>query len=299
VIEVPDVVRNKARVAGCEDWLTELPAILAELETTWDLTAGAPYGDSSEAYVCRADLADGTEAVLKLMVPRDRRLTDREAAVLRLVGGDGCVRLLAYAPEHHALLLERLGPSLADLDVHIERRHDILCDTAQRLWRPGGDADLPTGAWKAAWLADQIVRSWERLDRPCSERAIEQALSCAERRRLAHDDERARLVHGDVHQWNTLRAPDGSFKLVDPDGLLAEPEYDLGIIMREDPVELMREAPDDRAHRLARQTGRDVTAIREWGTVERVSTGLLCVEIDLQPEGDEMLRAAEFIAAAA
>jgi len=34
-----------------------------------------------------------------------------------------------------------------------------------------------------------------------------------------------------VHQWNTLEAPEG-FALVDPDGLLAEPEYDLGIIMR-------------------------------------------------------------------
>lgn len=29
------------------------------------------------------------------------------------------------------------------------------------------------------------------------------------------------LVHGDVHQWNALEAKQG-FKLVDPDGLLAE-----------------------------------------------------------------------------
>ncbi len=52
----------------------------------------------------------------------------------------------------------------------------------------------------------------------------------------AHDDERAVLVHGDVHEWNALQAPGGGFKLVDPDGLLAEPEYDLGVVMREDPV---------------------------------------------------------------
>jgi streptomycin 6-kinase len=45
-------------------------------------------------------------------------------------------------------------------------------------------------------------------------------------------------VHGDVHQWNALEAPadvEQGFKLVDPDGLLAEAEYDLGVIMREDP----------------------------------------------------------------
>ena len=104
------------------------------------------------------------------------------------------------------------------------------------------------------------------------------------------------MVHGDVHQWNVLQAGSTGFKLVDPDGLLAEPEYDLGIIMREDPLELMGGDPDDRAHWLARRTGLDATAIREWGIVERVSTGLLCEKIDLQPVGRQMLEAAEFVA---
>ena len=106
------------------------------------------------------------------------------------------------------------------------------------------------------------------------------------------------LVHGDVHQWNALEA-DGGFKLVDPDGLLAEPEYDLGVIMREDPVELIQSGPMARALRLAALTGCDVTAVWEWGVVERVSTGLLCLEIDLELFGTEMLEAAEMIAAAA
>jgi streptomycin 6-kinase len=60
----------------------------------------------------------------------------------------------------------------------------------------------------------------------------------------AHDDERAVLVHGDVHEWNALQAPGGGFKLVDPDGLVAEPEYDLGVLMRED-----RGPPDARRRR--------------------------------------------------
>jgi aminoglycoside phosphotransferase (APT) family kinase protein len=59
----------------------------------------------------------------------------------------------------------------------------------------------------------------------------------------AHDDERAVLVHGDVHEWNALQAPGGGLRLVDPDGLVAEPEYDLGVMMREDPVELMHGDP--------------------------------------------------------
>lgn len=137
---------------------------------------------------------------------------------------------------------------------------------------------------------------WDELDRPCSPGAIDHAIACAERRIAANDPERALLVHGDVHEWNTLRSDDG-YKLVDPDGLLAEPEYDLGIIMREDPLELMADGdPTGRARMLARRTGLDESATWEWGVVERVSTGLLATKIDLQPVGRHMLDAADRLA---
>ncbi|MDQ4103402.1 MAG: hypothetical protein M3186_06745 [Actinomycetota bacterium] len=47
-----------------------------------------------------------------------------------------------------------------------------------------------------------IATTWEDLDRPCSEHALDHALACASRRIDAHDDERAVLVHGDVHFRN-------------------------------------------------------------------------------------------------
>jgi len=95
------------------------------------------------------------------------------------------------------------------------------------------------------------------------------------------------LVHGDVHQWNALQAGEGH-KLVDRDGLVAEPEYDLGIIMREDPLELLEEDAMARAGRLAARTGLDAVAIWEWGVVERVSTGLLGTKVGLQPVVGQM-----------
>ncbi len=93
------------------------------------------------------------------------------------------------------------------------------------------------------------------------------------------------------------RAPGGAgFKLVDPDGLLAEAEYDLGVLMREDPVELLDGDPWERARWLARRCGLDATAIWEWGVAERVSTGLLGTLIGLQPVAAQMLAAADRIA---
>jgi streptomycin 6-kinase len=154
---------------------------------------------------------------------------------------------------------------------------------------------LQSGAEKGRWLIQFIFELWEKLNHPCSERVIDQAVSCAENRIANHDPERSVLVHGDVHQWNALQASDG-FKLVDPDGLLAEAEYDLGILMREDPKELLVGDPFVRARWLARRCNLNVTAIWEWGVVERVSTGLLCTQVDFQPVAMDMLTTAEHLA---
>ena len=232
------------------------------------------------------------------MIPRPGDHARNEITVLRLADGDGCVRLLRADETRGALLLERLGRPLEQLALPLVRRHEILCATAARVWRPAPGCGLPTGADKGRWLSDFITATWLELDRPCSERAVEHALACAARRVAAHDDERAVLVHGDVHQWNVLEAGADvkpGFKLVDPDGLLAEAEYDLGVVMREDPVELRHGDPGERARWLARRCGLDATAIWEWGVVERVSTGLLCTGIGLQPAGREMLATADYV----
>jgi streptomycin 6-kinase len=334
-LAVPAVVRNKAAALGASAWLDALPDLVTALEEEWSVTAGAAFADATEAFVAEARQADGTPAVLKLLIPRpaggapsspagmpglSTDVTRNEITVLRLASGSGCARLLRSDESRGALLLERLGRSLHDLALPVEARHEILCAAASRVWRPAPDAGLPTGADKGRWLIAFIARMWEELGRPCSERAVSAAIAGAEHRITAHDDERAVLVHGDVHQWNALEAgygtgaggaesggaesgghgpggaESGGFKLVDPDGLLAEAEYDLGILMREDPLELMTGDPRERARWLARRCGLDATAIWEWGLAERVSTGLLLTQVGLQPMGRQMLAAADHVA---
>ncbi|QXC62350.1 aminoglycoside phosphotransferase family protein [Aquihabitans sp. G128] len=296
---LPDPVRRKAIAVGAEAWLDELPTRLAQLAGRWGLVIGSPFPDATEGFVAPVDLEGGGRAVLKVVVPRAGGAAQREATVLRQAQGEGCARLLRHDEALGALLVERLGPSLRDLDLPLGRRLEVLADAATALWRPvPAGLALPSGAERAGEIAAGIVERWDRLGRPCSEAAVAHALACAERRVAAHDDERAVLVHGDVHQWNALQADDG-FKLVDPDGVRAEPECDLGVLLREDPVELLQGDPFDRARVLAARTGLDATAIWEWGVLERVSTGLVCEEVGLQPFGRQMLHAADVIAATA
>jgi streptomycin 6-kinase len=295
VIDVPPVVRAKANATGARGWLDRLPTLVADLERDWSITVGRSFTDATEAFVAEAVRADGTPVVLKVLVPRHFTAAHNEMTVLRLCGGEGCARLYESDDARDALLIERLGASLHDVGLPIGQRQEILCALAQRVWRPAADLGLRTGAQKGHSLAEFIVQKWQQLDRPCSERSVQHALDCAERRVAAHDDERAVLVHGDIHEWNALQAGDG-WKLVDPDGLLAEPEYDLGILMREDPVDLVASDPMDRAHELAARTGCDPVATWEWGVVERVSTGLLGTEIGMEPVARQMLHAADVIA---
>jgi streptomycin 6-kinase len=292
MIIVPDAVRRKASEAGATRWLAELPAVIADLERAWSITVGRPLGGGTEALVAEAVLDGGAPAVLKLSPPQPGDVVRHEITALRLAGGDGCARLLRADEPRGAMLLERLGAPLAELALPPDRCDEILCATARRIWRPAAGCGLPTGADKGRWLIAYITATWPQLGRPCSERAVEHAIACAERRIAAHDDDRAVLVHGDIHPWNALQA-DGGFKLVDPDGLLAEPAYDLGVVMRTGPIDPAD--PQRRARRLADLSGLDLAAIWEWSVVERVSTGLTCLSIEL-PAGRELLATADQIA---
>jgi streptomycin 6-kinase len=294
---VPDVVANAAAAWGAGGWLRDLPRLVAGLEAEWSVSVERPYPHASEALVAEATLSDVTPAVLKLLIPRDGAAARHEIAMLRLAGGRGCVGLLRHDAARGALLLERLGASLYELGRPLAQRLEILVATVATMWRPAAGSGLPTGPGKARRLVDFITTQWEELGHPCTEAAVDHALACAARRIAAHDDERAVLVHGDVHQLNALQVPGrATFKLIDPDGLLAEAECDLGVMMRNDPMELLDGDPRARARWLAQRCGLNATAIWEWGVVERVTSGLWCTRIDLQPLGRQMLMVADRLA---
>lgn len=292
MLDIPDEVRNKVIAEGHAAWLDELPSVVESVAQEWSLTIGASLRGGHAALVVEATLADGTAAVLKVGVPGTRRDLAFEATVLRLADGDGCARLVHDDLDRGALLLERLGAALYDVVPDPATRHDMMCEVAAKLWRPvSPDVDLPTGADKAREYSDLLPRLWEETDQACSEATVEDALACMERRRRAHNDRDAVLVHGDVHDLNVLQAADGTFKLIDPGGLRAEPACDLGTIIRCNP-----DTGDDlraRANRLAAHTGVDAMAIWEWGTIHRIISGLYCRQIGFQPFGDLLLAEAD------
>jgi streptomycin 6-kinase len=304
IMIVPYPVRQKVTTLGAEGlrWLVGLGDLIGELEQEWQVIVGPSLEGGSEAYVAQARTRDGSKVILKVAIPENNGNTvlANEITALTLADGHGYVRLLRSDLSRRALLLEPLGIPLRDLGYSTRAQIDIICTTLRESWvHISSGSRLPCGASMAQWLSKFIADLWKHLDRPCSQQALETALSFAQARAKAFDPESSVLVHGDAHNGNTLQnlsQTQSSFKLIDPDGLVAEAAYDLGVLMREwivelmaDPVRLGRE----RCAYLSHLTGADTQAIWQWGFIQCMSTGLLLMRVGQEQSGIQMLKVAE------
>ena len=283
-LDVPDLVVQRASRNGAagERWLSALPAVVAELAQRWGLVLGEAFSGGTAGFVVAATDSSGRACVLKVAMPLDMDERDSFARSVRaheLAAGQGCAELLAHDDPAAAMLLERLGPNLAELGLALPELLGAITATLRSFWRPiTVDVGLRTGADQARWLSGYIATTWEELGQPCERAVIDHALAFCDRRAAAFDPTRAVLVHGDAHGWNTLDAGDGTYKFVDAEGLWSEREHDLGVAMREYNEPLVRgDTPRlvrDRAELLAGHVTVDPQLVWEWGFIERVSTGL-------------------------
>lgn len=169
-----------------------LPAdLLAEWELTVDAASGVPGA---------VHTADGRPAVLKIVASR-AAATD-EALALQHWHGRGAVRLLRADPGRGALLVERLGPDLADAwDVEA---CGIVGGLVTELRRPA-----PPQLRRLSSYAGAVGIALRALPRsaPLPPRMVEQAAGLAER--FARDERTdGTLIHGDLH-YGTVREGEG------------------------------------------------------------------------------------------
>jgi streptomycin 6-kinase len=254
------------------EWLARLPAIIAGLEAHWSLTVGPPFDELSYNYVAPAVGAHGASLVLKLGVPNPELLTEMEA--LRLFKGRGAVRLVAHDREAGALLLERLQPGtpLAELEDD-EQATSIAAGVMRRLWRPApAEHPFPTVASWAAGLC-QLRKEFDGGSGPFPEALVERAegLFAELIGSMAHPV----LLHGDLHHWNIVAAGREPWLAIDPKGLVGEPAYEVGALLRNRLPESL--APDEirrltarRVDQLAEALGFDRGRMLGWALAQAV-----------------------------
>jgi streptomycin 6-kinase len=239
------------------EWLTGVPALLAEVAQSWGLTPGPAYPPGACGHVVPVELPDRTPAVLKLSNP-DRE-TRQEPDALERWDGDGAVRLLARDDARHAMLLERCEPGtvLADSPDAL----DVLIGLLPRLWRDAdGFASLEDEA--AIW-ADDIAR--EARDPGLRDAAL------AYLRDLAPTQGEQVLVNQDLHGENVLAAQREPWLVIDPKPLAGEREFSVAPIVRSFELGHSKRDAFHRLDRLTADLGLDRERALGWTVAQTVA----------------------------
>lgn len=260
-----------------------LPALLDRYEALWRLQFQPPFANLSYNFVLPAIREDGSEVVLKIGMPHKELLT--EIAALQIFDGMGSVRLLEAEPERGALLLERLHPgtpltSLAD-EINDTQATSIAATVMRGLWRPAP----PEHAFPH-------VRDWARgMERlrahfgggtgPFPARLLEEAESLFAE--LLASSAEPVVLHGDLHHDNILSSGHTSWLAIDPKGIVGEPAYEVGALLRNlwpdrhtilNPGRLL----ERRVSQLCEELGIDRARIRGWAVAQAVLSAWWCAE---------------------
>ncbi len=270
-----DFVRAQTEIHGMtagRAWLDRLPAILGACAHQWGLTLGPPFPHLSYNYAAPAVRADGTPVVVKACSPTGE--FPGELAALRVYDGRGAARVLAVDRAREVLLLERLEPgTLLHAVEDDEEATAIAAGVMRALWRPAPrDHPFPSVAdWGAGFV--RLRRRYGGGTGPFPSALVEEA----ERLFAALDASAAApvVLHGDLQHYNILDAGARGWLAIDPKGLIGDPAYETGALLRNRlPVPLSNpEAGRVLARRVdqfAAQLGLDRARVRGWGLAQAV-----------------------------
>lgn len=281
---------------------SDLADRLTELLERWDLTPGETYGEGFRGLVMAVTSATGVPLVLKVDHPGPAFAA--QATTMRAAQGRGYAAVLEADLDRGGLLLERLGRSLASSALEPREQVGALTTTLLQAWEVPLEVGPPVqqGHDKAAQLARMVEEGRTQADDRRWSPALDLAHALAVHLSATRDGRRDVLCHGDPHPGNAVRAAGssatGHYKLVDPDGFRCEPEYDLGVVLRDFTPVLLADPASARSRHdgwcrlAATMTGLDGDRVRMWAFVERVTSGLALRHVGEAPAAEAFLAAA-------
>jgi streptomycin 6-kinase len=281
-------------------WLRRLPAMVEECAARWSLKVGPPFSPLTYNYAAPAEGSGGERFVLKAGVPVRELLTEIEA--LRVFAGRGAARLVESDGAAGALLLERLEPGtplLSLCETDDEAATSAAASVMRKLRRDVPDGhSFPT---VADW-GEGFRRLRERFGGgtgPFPRALVEEAESLFAE--LLDSSAEPVLLHGDLHHGNVLAAARDPWLAIDPKGLVGEPAYEVGALLR-NPLPQLFDRPqpvrttERRIARLSEELGFDRVRVRGWGLAQAVLAGWWSFE-DTGHGGEFGVASAEILAA--
>lgn len=211
-----------------------------------DLSVGELFAGGVEALVARVGRGASGRFVLKIGPPK--RIAE-EYRALRALAGPTLVRVIAWREAAGALLLEEVVPGIPLTQERGEdRARAAFCSVMDGL---GSDPGGPSFPSLARWLRD-LGPFRHRLEQGSDHRApwIRAAETVSER--LLATASESRLLHGDLHHGNILRAGCARYVGIDPKGVRGDPAFEPSCFLRN----RWEGRPDISATLMAEEAGR-------------------------------------------
>lgn len=254
------------------EWLRRFPSLIHDCEQRWSLKIALPFPQLSYNFVAPAQQPDGTEVVVKLGVPHPE-LT-REIDALRFYAGQGAVRLLEADSAQGMLLLEHLQPgTLLSLLTDDEEATSIAASVMRQMWRPAPAVHhfIPVNDWAAGF--HRLRKQFGGTTGPLPSNLVEQAEAIFAD--LLDSSADPVVLHGDLHHDNILAGQRQRWLAIDPKGVIGEPAYEVGALLR-NPIPQLLEIPNlervlaRRADQLAQELELNRERIVGWGFAQAV-----------------------------
>lgn len=245
---------------------TPAEGVLRACRERWGVVPDGSF-ELSWRYVEPVRNAAGEPAVLRLG-PLDDPEYRHELEALEWFSGRGAVRVLGVDRERGAALLERALPGTDLEDVPEDVAVAAAAGVMRALWRPPATAPpFPTVRDWGAALSGRAQGVFMEL---CDSMASPVVL------------------HGDLHHFNILDAGAGRWLAIDPKGVVGEPAYEPGALLRNPWPGLFDVAHpgrvlERRSAALAEALELDLARVRGWAYVQAELAAAWCVEDDEDP----------------
>jgi streptomycin 6-kinase len=198
----------------------------------------------------------------------------RSGGIIEAFGGSGVVRVLDHVAG--AMLLERLIPGHSLAGVSVGGADDeatrVLAATIRKMSPRTPPEDVPT--------ARDWGRGFERYMAAGDSAIPKDLLSGAHHvyRELCETQENARLLHGDLHHYNVLYDSRRGWLAIDPKGVVAEVEFEIGAALR-NPYEREDLFTDlsiirRRAEHFERELDTNTERVLAWGFAQSVLSAI-------------------------
>lgn len=261
-------------------WLIELPLLVEKCAAKWQLTDLKPFPNLTYNYVL-SGMQGEKPIVLKLRY--ERGATYKEARALQAFHSangamaENSVKLLAYDTLLSALLIERVMPGEL-LSTFFPHRDAEATEIAVALMRTLHQAPLPED-YLFPDLEEVIPEFTEKPRKLAPFRAQARTL----RTQLLQSQTQQVLLHGDFHSGNILSSGADDNIVIDPEGIIGDPLYDVAVYIRNPMTELIAEQNaqtivKNRIKHFAQLLGYEPQKIYDWIYLQAFTSAYWSIE---------------------